>query len=125
MARAVGAINREIHSLAAVIQSPTLPSAATVTVSPQEVSADMAKLLGPNGIAVAVKEHQGLIYIFAVRMEASPVRGTFQLKGLAGDATVRVIGENRTIRARDGRFEDDFGPHSVHLYEMGDARGQD
>ena len=46
MARAVGAINREIQSLAAVINSPTLPDAATVSVSPPDVSADMGQLLG-------------------------------------------------------------------------------
>jgi hypothetical protein len=125
MARAVGAINREIHSLAAVINSTTLLDAATVTVSPQDVSTDMAQLLGPRGIAIAAKKHEGMLYVFAVRMEARPARGAFELKGLAGEAAVRVIGENRTLRARDGQFEDDFGPHAVHLYEMDDGRSQD
>jgi hypothetical protein len=125
MARAVGAINREIHRLAAVINSPTLSDAATVTVTPPDVSADMARLLGPHGIAIAAKKHEGTLYLFAVRMEARPARGKFELKGLADEATVRVIGENRTIRARDGRFEDDFGPHGVHLYKLENRRGQD
>ncbi len=118
MARAVGAINREIHSLAAVINSPTLPDVATVNVNPPDVSADMAQLLGPHGITVAAKNHQGKRYLFAVRMEASPATATFELKGLANDSAVRVIGEDRTIHARDGRFPDQFGPHAVHLYEM-------
>jgi hypothetical protein len=33
-------------------------------------------------------------------------------------ATVRAIGENRSISVHDGRFEDDFGPHAVHLYQV-------
>ena len=125
MARAVGAINREIHSLAAVINSPTLPDAATVTVNPPGVSPDMARLFRPGGIAIAVKRRQGTTYLFAVRMEGSPASGTFELKGLTGEAAVRVIGESRTIGARDGRFEDDFGPHAVHLYEVDYPRSQD
>ena len=46
MAQAVGAINREVQGLAEVINSPSLAKAATVTVSPPEVSPDMARLLG-------------------------------------------------------------------------------
>jgi hypothetical protein len=118
MARAVGAINREIHDLAEVINSPSLPQAATVTVSPAEVSAEMARLLGGQGIAVAVKKHRGATYLFAVRMEGGPAKGMFQVTGMPGSATVRVIGEDRTIPARDGRFEDDFGGHAVHLYQV-------
>jgi hypothetical protein len=125
MARAVGAINREIHSLAAVINSPALPDAASVTVSPPDVSTDMAQLLRPHGIAIAAKKHEGTFYLFAVRMEASAARGTFELKGLADEVTVHVIGENRTIRAPKGRFEDDFGPYAVHLYELDNRRSQD
>ena len=125
MARAVGAINREIRSLAAVIQSPTLPNAASVSVSPPDVSADMAQLLGSHGIAIAAKTYKSTLYLFAVRMEASPARGIFELKGTPGEASVHVIGENRTILARDRRFEDDFAPHAVHLYKMDNRRVQD
>ncbi len=118
MAQAVRAINREVTSLAAVINSPTLPNAATVTASPAEVSPDMARLLSPQGIAMMVKQHQGERYLFTVRMEASPAKGKFQLTGMSSKATVRVIGENRTISAYGGRFEDDFGPYVVHLYQL-------
>jgi len=118
MSQAVRAINQEVHSLAAVIKSPSVPNAVTVTADPAEVSPDMARLLGHRGIAVAVRKYQGAIYLFAVRMEASPAKGTFQLTGMSREATARVIGENRTIRVHDGRFEDDFSPHAVHLYKI-------
>ena len=118
MAQAVGAINREIHSLAEVINGPSLAKAAAVTVSPTDVAPDMARLLGPQGIAIAMRKHRGAAYLFAVRMEASPAKGAFQLSGMSDKTIVRVIGENRTIGIRGGRFEDDFGPHAVHLYQI-------
>jgi hypothetical protein len=122
MCRAVTAINREIRDLAAVINSPSVADAATVTVRPAEVDPEMAKLLAAQGIAVAVKRSPGATHLFAVRMEASPAKGQFEVKGLTGETTVRVLGENRTIQARNGRFEDDFGPYAVHLYQLGDGR---
>jgi hypothetical protein len=118
MARAVGTINRQVQSLAEVINSPSLAKAATVTASPAEVSPDMARLLGPQGVVMAVKKHQGTTYLFTVRMDASPAKGKFQLTGMPGTATVRVIGENRILPVREGRFEDEFGPYAVHLYQV-------
>ncbi len=118
MARAVGAINREVQGLAEVINSPSFAKAATVTVSPPEVSPEMARLLGTQGIAISVKKHQGTTYLFAARMEASPARGKFQATRMSGKAVVHVIGEGRTIPMHDGRFEDDFAANAVHLYRV-------
>ncbi len=119
VAKTVGAINREVQGLAEVINSPSLAGAATVTVNPAEVSPDMARLLGSHGIAVAARKHRGATYLFAVRMENSPATGKFQVTGMSGKATVRVIGENRSIRLQHGQFEDDFSPYAVHLYQIG------
>ena len=69
-------------------------------------------------IAATVRRHGGATYVFAVRMEASPARATFGVKGIAEVAKVSVIGENRTLEARGGRFADEFGPHAVHLYRI-------
>ena len=33
-------------------------------------------------------------------------------------ATVRVLGEDRTLKAARGQFQDDFAPWAVHLYEV-------
>jgi ubiquinone/menaquinone biosynthesis C-methylase UbiE len=118
MARAVAAINRQVQSLAAVLNSPSLPAAARVTVDPAEVSADMTQLLGPAGIALAVKKHEGATCLFAVRMEAKRAKATFRIQGMSGAATVRVLGEDRTLRVQDGEFQDDFGPWAVHLYKV-------
>lgn len=123
MANAVGAINRQIHDLAAAINSPSIPNAVTVTCEPAAVAPDMAKLFGSIGIATALKKQRGKTYLFTVRMEDQPAKGVFQIAGMSGARTVRVLGEDRTLPLRDGRFEDDFGPHAVHLYELADATG--
>jgi hypothetical protein len=119
MARAVAAINRQVQGLAEVINSPSPAKGATVTARPAEVSPDMARLLGSQGIAMAARDHRGTPYVFAVRMEPSPAQGMFHFPGLPGERSVEVIGEDRTIRMRDGRFEDEFAPCAVHLYRVG------
>jgi hypothetical protein len=78
----------------------------------------MARLLGAQGIAISVKKYHGTTYLFAVRMEPSPAKGKFQVASMSGKATIRVIGEDRTIRLQDGQYEDDFGPNAVHLYQI-------
>ncbi len=118
MAKAVGAINREVQGLAEVINSPALAGAATVTASPPEVSPDMARLLGTHGISAAARKYRGVTYLFAVRMENSPAKGKFQITGMSGKGTIRVIGEDRVLPTQDGRFDDSFAPHAVHLYQV-------
>jgi len=58
------------------------------------------------------------VYVLSVRMEDSPARGEFEVAGLRGDAQAEVLGENRTIPVRDGRFADDFAPLAVRLYRI-------
>jgi hypothetical protein len=117
MSKAVGAINRQIHRLAEVIHSPTIPDAVTVEVEPEKTDPDRSRLLAKTPIATMVKRHNGTLYLFAVRMEPHPARGTLRLQGLSGKATLNVLGEDRTIDAVDGRFEDDFAGWGVHLYK--------
>ena len=118
MARAVGKINGQIHRLASVINGPTLSGGLTVRCRPADVSAELAESLGGGPVAAMVKQRGKTAYLFAVRMEGSPVRATFEIDGVARGATVEVIGESRTIRAEKGRFEDDFDAHAVHLYKV-------
>ncbi|MGQ9574555.1 MAG: hypothetical protein ACUVUC_04495 [Thermoguttaceae bacterium] len=120
MAEAVGAINRQIHELAAVINSPSVPDALTVTTQPEpEVFAERVRLLPGGPVATMVKRHGGATYVFAVRMDPAPSEARFQVRGAAGEAEVEVLGENRRLAARDGRFGDAFGPYEVHLYRIG------
>jgi hypothetical protein len=119
MARAVGEINGQVQRLASVINSPTVTGGLAVRCRPADVSPDLAELLGDGPVAAMVKELGPTTYVFAVRMEGSPARATFEMDAVAQGTPVEVIGENRTIRADRGRFEDDFDGHAVHLYKFG------
>ena len=48
--------------------------------------------------------------------DAAGVEMTFGAEG--EDAKVEVVGENRTLEAKDGRFADDFAPYSCHIYRI-------
>jgi hypothetical protein len=123
MATAVGAINRQIHELAPVLASATLPDAVAVATEPGEVSPELEKGLGARGVAHLAKRHAGSLHVFAVRMEPFAGRATFRIEGLPARATVTVVGEDRAVEARDGIFVDDFAPHAVHIYRMPSAGG--
>lgn len=118
MATAVAAINRQIHELAAVINSPSAPDAAVVEAEKAEVSADRVKMLPGGPIATMVKRHGGATYVFAVRMDPAPARATLEVRGVAAKAEVEVLGEGRRIAAEGGRFVDEFAPYEVHLYKV-------
>jgi hypothetical protein len=121
MAKAVGAVNRQIHELAPVILGPTIAGGATVRCEPPDVSPEVAKAVESSPIALVAKKHAGATYVFAVRIEGKPAKATFQVQGLSGQGKVEVLGENRTIAARDGQFADEFGPYGVHLYKIGQS----
>jgi len=107
MLRAVTALNRQIHSLAAVLNTPSVEGGATIKPSPEDVPID-----------IMVKRCMGETYIFAVAMRDAAVKGLFEVRGLAETATAEVLGENRRIPVKNGRFEDDFKAYDVHLYRV-------
>ena len=110
MARAVGAINRQIRELAPALNSPDVVNGATVTPAGKDVP-----------INFAVKRHAGQTYLFAVAMRDGETAATFRLPD-PGGARVEVLGENRTIQAVGGRWEDRFAGYQVHLYRIDQSR---
>jgi hypothetical protein len=111
MLKAVTVLNRQIHDLAPVLNSPSPSGAGTVHSSKAEVPIDMM-----------VKCHNGATYVFAVAMRNVPARGSFAIKGLGNAKVAEVLGEGdsapRRITISEGRFEDDFEPFGVHLYAI-------
>lgn len=107
MLPAVTAINKQIHALAPVLNTPTIPDAAEVASSDPEVP-----------ISTMVKRHGGATYLFAVGMRNKATRGTFHLQDVPAQAKVEVIDENRVLAMQDGAFSDDFSPYAVHLYRI-------
>lgn len=108
MLAAVTKINARIHALAPVLNSPSLPEAATVSSSAAEVPVD-----------ITVKQHKGSTYVFAVAMRDATTRATVRLADPPAGAGVEVLDEGRVLELTDGAFTDDFAGYDVHLYRVG------
>ena len=104
MLEAITVLNRQITDLAPVLRSPSLPSAVTVKCdNPATPLATMVKVAG------------GATYLFAAAMREGTTGATFTLPpNAAGE--IEVLGESRTIQARNQEFTDRFGSWDVHLY---------
>jgi hypothetical protein len=107
MLAAVTALNQQINKLAPVLNSPTIRDTASVRSDNSEVP-----------IAMMVKRHNGATYLFAVAMRDGKTEATFTLGGVNGASAVEVLGEDRTLSAKNGSFSDRFGPWDVHLYRL-------
>lgn len=100
-------VNRQIHDLAPVLNSPTIKDGATV-----KSSSDKAV------IEVMTKHHDGSTYLFAVNLRDTPTTAAFQLAGSKGQAKAEVLGESRKVDVKDGQFQDTFKAWDVHLYKL-------
>ncbi len=107
MLAAITALNRQIQTLAPVLNSPTLPDAAAVASSSPQTPVD-----------VMVKRQGNATYLFAVGMRNAPTQGTFTLRNMPTAARAEVLGESRTVPIKNGQFTDDFNPYAVHLYRI-------
>lgn len=106
MLAAVTAINRQIHELAPVLNSPSLPGVVRVTSTNPEAP-----------VAMMTKRQGDAVYIVAVAMRDGTTRARFELGDHHG-TRVEVLGEGRTIKAEAGVFEDGFRGWDVHLYRI-------
>jgi hypothetical protein len=107
MLAAVTELNRQITDLAPVLNGPTVRDAVSVKSENPEVP-----------LATLVKRRDGSTYLFAVAMRSGTTTGTFTFGGIKNGESVEVLGENRTVVAKDGAFEDRFTPWAVHLYRF-------
>ena len=107
MLAAVTGINQQVHTLAPVLNSPTLAQAASVASSSAQIPIDLM-----------VKRQGKATYLFAVGMRNGAASGAFTVRGLPKTARAEVIGEARTITVKGGKFSDAFGPYAVHLYRI-------
>jgi hypothetical protein len=107
MLKAVSQINKQIHSLAAVINSPTLTGIVTAQSSSPHVP-----------VHVMVKKHSGALYLFAVSLYQEPTEATFQVEGLGDESVAEVLDDGRTIPVRNGQFTDQFEGYDVRLFRI-------
>jgi len=109
MLLAVAEINKQINTLAPVLNSPTIDAGVSVLSENEDVP-----------IAFMAKKYKDARYLFAVGMRDGKTTATFTAPALKGDRTVEVLGENRTILSANGIFRDSFEAWDVHLYRIAD-----
>lgn len=107
MTAAVGAINKQIHELAPVLNSPAIADGVTASSSAEKVP-----------VEAMLKRHGGKTYVFAVGMRDGETTAAFRIAGMTGKARAQVLGEDRTVPVQGGVFQDDFKPWDVHLYRI-------
>jgi hypothetical protein len=107
MLEAVTGINRRIHTLAPVLNSPSLSDAVRSSSVPADVP-----------VATMVKQHGDATWLFAVCLRPQRVEVTFRFQSPVGAPAVEVLDESRSIPIRDGQFTDSFEPYGVHLYRL-------
>ena len=107
MLAGVTALNKQITSLAPVLNSPTVPNGVQVQTDDPKAPVD-----------VMVKSYQGSTYVFAAEMRDAKTNATFTVRGLKLGSTVTVLDENRTIDVKDTTFTDTFAPWDVHIYQI-------
>jgi hypothetical protein len=113
MLAAVTALNRQIARLAPVLNRPTVADAVAAGSENREAP-----------IAVMAKQTGDALYLFAVGMRDGKTTASFALRGVAGEAKVEVLEENRTLNAENGVFRDDFQPWDAHVYRIAAAPGR-
>jgi hypothetical protein len=107
MLQAVTELNRQIMKLAPVLNSPALPELASVRSDPSTVP-----------IAITVRRDKTAVWLFAAPMRQGTTLAKFNLKGFSQNATIEVLGEERTLLLTGGEFSDRFSPWDVHLYRI-------
>jgi len=101
----VTATNKQIQSLAPALNSPTIGDGVSVASSDAEAP-----------VAAIAKRQGDSTWVFSVAMRDKASKASFTVKGARG--SLEVLGENRAIPLKDGKFEDDFKPYEVHLYRI-------
>jgi len=104
--QALKEINGQVTSLARVLNTRSVANGVTVKSSNTEVPVD-----------TMLKRHGGETYLFAIGARPGATSAKFAMREM-GNFQVTVIGENRTLQARNGQFEDHFGEYEVHLYRI-------
>lgn len=109
-------ITHRIAALQPVLlaRTPKQPLVPEIIVGPR------TDPLGQPAVTLLQKNQGGAIYVLAVNAAPESVRARFVLE--CGSQDGRVAWEDRTVKARDGVFEDDFAAFGVHVYRFADGR---
>lgn len=95
-------LNDELKRLAPVINSPALDGVASARGAELDLGARKA---------------DDTTYVFAVERAGENDEATIRVRGIR-EGTAEVLGEDRTIPVRGGRFRDRFDAWDTHLYRI-------
>jgi hypothetical protein len=96
----VTAVNKQVTSLAPVLNAPFLDGATTAS----------------GAVDHMAKVSDGQVYVFAASAQAASQTVEITNSCISSD-TVTVVGENRTLKASGGQFTDQFADgNAVHIY---------
>lgn len=121
MRQAVSQLNKQIMALAPVLNSPDMPWLVDVTTSNAAAPVDtLVKAYGDTiYVLAACMRDATLDDKLALNDEGAPTVATFTLHGhVPPVAPISVLGENRDLKATDGRFSDTFTTYGIHLYAV-------
>ena len=104
MIRTVKAINKQVTALAGVLNGPDTKGYASVRSDDRSVPVD-----------ILTKKDRKTNYLFAVAMREGETKVTFKVKS---GKHVEVLGEDRTLQIKNGKFVDHFRRYGVHLYKI-------
>jgi hypothetical protein len=107
MTDTVHSINDRITKLASVLNSQTVANGAGIVLSDTSVTVDKM-----------IKRSGGYTYLFAVATRLGNTTASFSLRGFQGNSIIEVVGEDRSISAVNGVFEDVFSNYNVHTYKV-------
>jgi hypothetical protein len=100
-------VNRQIASLAPVLNSPPVANGVTVTSSNPDTPID-----------TLLKRHEGDTYLFAAGARpGGKTTASFKFRD-CGDLSAEVLGESRSIPIRGGAMEDAFTDYQAHIYKL-------
>ena len=111
-------LNARLQKLAPVIHSPTVEQGHTIELTEGEGDDRIKRDYGIAPIATMQKRYEGAVYLFAVRMRDAAAEARFTIDGLEGEHEVAIIGEDRTLRSRDGTFDDKFEAWDCRIYRL-------
>ncbi|RLD73585.1 MAG: hypothetical protein DRJ07_20635 [Bacteroidetes bacterium] len=103
------AVTGELGEMQEILASKTTLNAIKIEYHEMGYSVD-------SGIEFITKEVNGKIYLIVVNSDKNLVKVTFS--GLKGLKSAKVLKENRSLKIREGSFEDEFNSFGVHIYEL-------
>jgi hypothetical protein len=93
----------------------TRTNALIAAVRPALVGRTIPSTVNTTSVKVVARQSGKTRYVIAVNSQREGLNMEFHVPALR-DGTMTVFGEDRSVRVRQGRVDDAFGPFAVHIY---------